>query len=185
MERVIDDLSAALCILWLKRLSIDVEAVVQDLVHDDRASTRALSNEEVVLNSHAHSDAIVPERLDLGSHSGQFGAGRNRLVLLKYLADPEFMKEYYYNAIYGPAAQGYVDAPIFTESPVHEGLLDLALNGTFGSLPDVNNPALSEYQTNFLTPRMIQRIVVDGVSIDDAIAETQEACQAIYDKYNE
>jgi len=105
--------------------------------------------------------------------------------LMKYLADPEFMMEYYYNAIYGPAAQGYVDAPIFTESPVHEGLLDLALNGTFGSLPDVNNPALSEYQTNFLTPRMIQRIVVDGVSIDDAIAETQEACQAIYDKYNE
>lgn len=105
--------------------------------------------------------------------------------LLKYLADPDFMKEYYYNAIYGPAAQGYADAPIFTESPVHEGLLDLALNGTFGALPDVNNPALSEYQTNFLTPRMIQRIVVDNVSIDDAIAETQEACQAIYDKYNE
>ncbi len=30
---------------------------------------------------------------------------------------------------------------------------------------------------------MIQRIVVDNVSIDDAIAETQAACQAIYDKY--
>ena len=49
--------------------------------------------------------------------------------------------------------------------------------------PDVDNAAFAEYQTNFLTPRMIQRIVVDGLSIDDAIAETQEACQAIYDKY--
>lgn len=103
--------------------------------------------------------------------------------LLKYLADPEFMKEYYYNAIYGPAAEAYQDAPIFSESPVHEGLLDLALNGTFGAFPDVDNPAFAEYQTNFLTPRMVQRVVVDEVSIDDAIAETQAACQAIYDKY--
>ncbi|MCB0060570.1 MAG: hypothetical protein KDE19_00575, partial [Caldilineaceae bacterium] len=92
-------------------------------------------------------------------------------------------KEYYYNAIYGPAAAGYQDAAIFTESPVHEGLLDLALNGTFGAFPDVDNPAYNEYQTNFLTPRMVQRVVVDGLSIDDAIAETQQACQDIYDKY--
>jgi multiple sugar transport system substrate-binding protein len=103
--------------------------------------------------------------------------------LLKYLAEPEFMEEYYFHAIYGPAAQGYVDAPIFSESEVHQGLLDLALNGTFGAYPDVDNPAFAEYQTNFLTPRMIQRLVVDNVSIDDAIAETQAACQAIYDKY--
>ncbi|MCB0095110.1 MAG: extracellular solute-binding protein [Caldilineaceae bacterium] len=103
--------------------------------------------------------------------------------LLKYLADPEFMKEYYYNAIYGPAAVGYQDAPIFTEGPVHVGLLDLALNGTFGAFPDVDNAAFAEYQTNFLTPRMIQRVVVDGLSVDDAVAETQQACQDIYDKY--
>lgn len=103
--------------------------------------------------------------------------------LLKYMADPEFMKEYYYNAIYGPAAAGYQDAPIFTESPVHEGLLDLALNGTFGAFPDVDNPAFAEYQTNFLTPRMIQRVVVDGLSIDEAVAETQQACSDIYAKY--
>lgn len=103
--------------------------------------------------------------------------------LLKYLADPEFMKEYYYNAIYGPAAVGYQDAPIFTESPVHEGLLDLALNGTFGAFPDVDNAAFAEYQTNFLTPRMVQRVVVDGISVDDAVTETQQACQDIYAKY--
>ncbi len=103
--------------------------------------------------------------------------------LLKYMADPEFMKEYYYNAIYGPAAAGYQDAPIFTESPVHEGLLDLALNGTFGAFPDVDNAAFAEYQTNFLTPRMVQRVVVDGISIDDAVAETQQACADIYAKY--
>lgn len=103
--------------------------------------------------------------------------------LFKFLADPEFMNEYYFNAIYGPAAQAYVDAPIFSESEVHKGLLDLAVNGTFGSFPDVDNAAMAEYDTNFLTPRMIQRIVVDGISIDESIAETQAACQEIYDKY--
>jgi multiple sugar transport system substrate-binding protein len=104
--------------------------------------------------------------------------------LFKYLADEAFVEEYYANAIYGPSAQLYVDAPIFSESAVHQGLLDLATNGTFGSYPDVDNASLAEYDTNFLTPRMIQRIVIDGISIDEAIAETPEACQAIYDKNN-
>ena len=103
--------------------------------------------------------------------------------LFRFLAEPEFMNEYYFHAIYGPAAAAYQDAPIFTESAVHEGLRDLAINGTHGSFPDVDNAALAEYDTNFLTPRMIQRIVVDGLSIDDSIAETQAACQDIYDKY--
>lgn len=104
--------------------------------------------------------------------------------LFKFLAEDEFMNEYYFSAIYGPALESQVDAPIFTESAVHAGLLDLARNGTPDGFPDVANAALAEYQTNFLTPRMIQRIVVDGLSIEDSIAETQEACQAIYDKHN-
>lgn len=104
--------------------------------------------------------------------------------LIEYLADDEFMSAYYNEAIYGPVLESQVDFPVFTESPVHAGLLDLALNGTPAAFPDVNNAAFAEYQTNFLTPKMIQRIVVDGLSIDDAIAETQAACQAIYDKYD-
>jgi multiple sugar transport system substrate-binding protein len=102
--------------------------------------------------------------------------------LFKYLASEEFMEAYYAAAIYGPAAEAYRDAPIFTESPVHAGLLDLAVNGTFGGYPDVDNAAYAAYSSQFLTPRMIQRIVVDGLSIDDSIAETQTACQQIYDE---
>ena len=30
---------------------------------------------------------------------------------------------------------------------------------------------------------MVQKVVVDKQSIDDAVKETQAACQAIYDKY--
>jgi hypothetical protein len=34
-----------------------------------------------------------------------------------------------------------------------------------------------------MVPKMIQRIVVDGVSIDDAMAEAQQQGEAIYAKY--
>lgn len=103
--------------------------------------------------------------------------------LLKYLAEDEFMSQYYANAIYGPVLQSQVDFPVFKESPVHVGLLDVALNGTPPAFPDRDNPAKAEFSSNFLVPKMIQRVVVDNVSIDDAVKETQSACQAIYDKY--
>ena len=103
--------------------------------------------------------------------------------LLMYLADKQFMADYYMNAIYGPVLKDQIDAPVFKESVVHVGLLDVAQNGTPPSFPDVDNPAKAEFSSNFLVPKMIQRIVVDNKSIDDAVKETQGACQAIYDKY--
>lgn len=103
--------------------------------------------------------------------------------LFRYLADDKFMTDYYANAIYGPVLKAHQSAPIFKDSPLHVGLLDLALNGTPANYPDVDNLAMAEYNQNFLTPVMIQKIVVDKKSIDDAVKETQTACQAIYDKY--
>jgi hypothetical protein len=105
--------------------------------------------------------------------------------LFQFLAEDGFMEEYMSNAIYGPAMQSQTGFAVFTDSPVHIGLADAALNGQPDGYPDVSNAAYAEYQTNFLTPRMVQRIVVDGLSIDDSIAETQEACQAIYDRQGE
>jgi multiple sugar transport system substrate-binding protein len=105
--------------------------------------------------------------------------------LIAYLADDAFMAQYMEAAIYGPALQSQTDFEFFTTSPVHVGLADAAVNGTPGAFPDVSNAAFAEYQTNFLTPRMIQRVVVDGLSVDEAVLETQEACQAIYDKYKD
>lgn len=105
--------------------------------------------------------------------------------LFRFLSEDEFMSEYLSVAINGPVLQSQVDFPVFTESPVHVGLLDTTLNGTAGTFPEVDNAAYAEYQSNFSTPGMIQRIVVDGLSIEESIAETQAACQAIYDKHNE
>jgi multiple sugar transport system substrate-binding protein len=119
------------------------------------------------------SSATTPEKQELA------------MELFQYLSDDAFMEEYMNNAIYGPALQSQTEFAIFTDGPVHAGLMDAALNGQPDGYPDVANAAYAEYQTNFLTPRMIQRIVVDGLSIDESIAETQEACQAIYDSHAE
>ncbi len=103
--------------------------------------------------------------------------------LIAYLADDKYMTTYFASAIYGPVLTTQKDFPIYKTSPLHAGLLDLALNGTAPGWPDVANAALAEYETNFLTPKMVQKVVVDKKSFDDAIKETMSACQAIYDKY--
>ncbi len=104
-------------------------------------------------------------------------------ALIEHLANPEFMEAYYNVAIYGPVLQAYESFPIFTE-PVHGGLLNLVKNGTAPGYPDVYNTAYADLSANFIIPKMIQRVVVDGMSIDDAMAEAQEQGQLIYDKYN-
>ena len=103
-------------------------------------------------------------------------------ALIEYLANPEFMEAYLNVAIYGPALNEYAAFPIFQE-PVHAGLLNLVENGTAPGSPDVYNTAYADFSANFIVPKMIQRVVVDGMSIDDAIAEAQEQGQLIYDKY--
>ena len=68
--------------------------------------------------------------------------------LLMYLADKQFMADYYMNAIYGPVLKDQIDAPVFKDSPVHVGLLDVAQNGTPPGFPDVDNPAKAEFSGN-------------------------------------
>ena len=103
--------------------------------------------------------------------------------LVEYLMDPDFLSEYYRFAIYGAVLENQLDFEIFNESPVHAGLTELAKTGTPGAWPDVENTAYGEYQNSFITPKMVLRVTVDGMSIDDAVAEAQASCQEIYDKY--
>jgi len=104
-------------------------------------------------------------------------------ALLEFLSSPEFLGEYYKVAIYGPVLKGQDEFEAFTSTPVLTGLKDLVLNGTPPAFPDVSNTAYADFNSNFMVPKMIQRIVVDGLSIDEALAETQEQGDAIYAKY--
>jgi multiple sugar transport system substrate-binding protein len=103
-------------------------------------------------------------------------------ALVEHLQNPEFLARYYAVAIYGPVLQGQAEFEAFTD-PVRAGLADLVTNGTAPGEPDVYNTAYADFSANFLVPKMVQRVVVDGVPIEQAMEETQQQGQAIYDKY--
>lgn len=105
-------------------------------------------------------------------------------ALIEHLSQPEFLSEYYRVAIYGPVLQGQREFAAFDGSDrVLGGLLDLVEKGTPPAFPDVDNAAYADAYSNFVVPKMVQRVVVDGYDLDAAMDEAQQVIQAIYDKY--
>ncbi len=105
-------------------------------------------------------------------------------ALIECLARPEFMRNYYSAAIYGPVLQDQAKFEVFNgDSAIHSGLLDLVQNGTAPGHPDLYNTAFAEAYNNFIVPKMVQRVVIDGWEIDKAMEEAQSQAQAIYDKH--
>ncbi|MGH7212518.1 MAG: ABC transporter substrate-binding protein, partial [Acetobacteraceae bacterium] len=105
-------------------------------------------------------------------------------ALLAYLANPDFMDAYFKVAIYGPVLQGQAKLSAFDgHDPILAGLRDLAEKGTAPGYPDVYNAAYADAMNNFVVPKMIQRVVIDGWNFDRAMDEAQTRTQQIYDKY--
>ncbi len=105
-------------------------------------------------------------------------------ALLEHLSSPEFMNAYFNVAIYGPVLADQEKLQAFDgTNTILVGLLGLAKNGTAPAWPDVNNAAFADFGSNFIIPKLAQRVVVDGWDFDRAIAEAQAQGQAIYDKY--
>jgi len=106
-------------------------------------------------------------------------------ALIAHLATPEFIEAYFEVATFAPALKNQATFEIFDgRDPILAVLSDINLTGTPPGFPDVYNTAYGEVNANFIIPKMIQRVVVDGYDFDRAIAEAQSAAQAIYDKYN-
>ena len=105
-------------------------------------------------------------------------------ALIEHLANPEFMNAYFNVAIYGPVLKSQEKLQAFDGSnSILVGLLGLAQNGTAPAYPDVYNAAWADFSSNFIIPKMCQRVVVDGWDFDRAMDEAQTQGQAIYDKY--
>lgn len=105
-------------------------------------------------------------------------------ALLEYMATPEYIEGYYAEAIYAPVLQSQLKLkPFDGKNPVLAGLTELVLSGTPPAYPDLYNAAFAETQINFIVPKMIQRVVIDGYDFDRAMNEAQASAQAIYDKY--
>jgi multiple sugar transport system substrate-binding protein len=103
--------------------------------------------------------------------------------LIEFLANPQYSNDYFKDAIYGPALKGQARLACFTGSdPILAGLLDLVERGTAPGAPDVYNAGFADMWSNFIVPRMIQRVVIDNWDFDRAMDEAQTATQAIYDR---
>lgn len=105
--------------------------------------------------------------------------------LIRYLMDSVQIHTYYSQAIYGPAFAKYNTFTYWRKSvdPARAGLYELAMFGVTGKYPDVNNAAIAEFSGGFGISKMVQRFLFDKVSMDQAIAEAQASCTAIYKKY--
>jgi multiple sugar transport system substrate-binding protein len=105
-------------------------------------------------------------------------------ALVEHLANPDFMQQYFNVAIYAPVLKSQAAFPAFDGSnQILSGLLDLVSNGTPPAYPDVYNTAYGDFSANFIVPKMVQRVVIDGYDFDQAMDEAQTQGQAIYDKY--
>jgi len=105
-------------------------------------------------------------------------------ALIEHLSQPDFLDAYYQVAIYGPVLDSHRGFKAFDGTdPIKAGLLGLAENGTAPAWPDVYNAAYADAFTNFVVPKMVQRVVIDGWNFDRAMDEAQAQTQAIYDKY--
>ena len=105
-------------------------------------------------------------------------------ALLEHLSTPEFMNAYFNVAIYGPVLKSQEQLSAFDgKNTILTGLLGLAKAGTAPAYPDVYNAAYADFSSNFIVPKMAQRVVVDGWDFDKAMDEAQTQGQAIYDKY--
>ncbi|MBV9171333.1 MAG: extracellular solute-binding protein [Chloroflexi bacterium] len=103
-------------------------------------------------------------------------------ALLEYLSNKDFVNAYFKVAIYGPVLQEQASYDAFND-PLHQGLLDLAQNGSGPAGADVNNTAFADFNNNYIVPKMIQRMVVDNWDADRAMDEAQQAGDAVYGKY--
>jgi ABC-type glycerol-3-phosphate transport system substrate-binding protein len=105
-------------------------------------------------------------------------------ALIEHLSNPEFMNAYFNVAIYGPVLKNQETFQAFDgTNAILSGLLGLAQKGTAPAFPDVYNAAYADMASNFMIPKMAQRVVIDGWDFDQAMDEAQTQTQAIYDKY--
>jgi ABC-type glycerol-3-phosphate transport system substrate-binding protein len=112
------------------------------------------------------------------------GAQDEAMALLEHLSNPEFMNAYFDVAIYGPVLKDQEKLSAFDgQNTILTGLLGLAQTGTAPAYPDVYNAAYADMSSNFIVPKMAQRVVIDGWDFDRAMDEAQAQTQAIYDKY--
>jgi hypothetical protein len=102
--------------------------------------------------------------------------------LMLFLYDRDYYKEFWPKSQWGPTTEAHYDNSAFEQSWL-KVRVELAKNGKPIGWPDLNNEAYAEFQTAFVVPRMLQRVISDGAKPEDSFAAAAEEVDAIYKKY--
>jgi hypothetical protein len=115
---------------------------------------------------------------------------------LKYTQQPELCKQFLLDSMsvdkmekelsvsqWAPVLKSYLPFDVWQRNDHMKALVHLASNGNPEGYPDVFNDAWREQATNTTVSRMLQRLVVDKWSRDQAFEETLNVLQKIYAKY--
>lgn len=105
--------------------------------------------------------------------------GRN---LIRYLYEPAQFEPWIQLAFAAPAVEQYASMEMWND-PQNAGFLDAARTGVLSGYPGPITSASSELGTRNPSLTMVLRVIVDGWSIDEAVAEAQQVGEDIYSKY--
>ncbi len=102
--------------------------------------------------------------------------------LIRFLYEPAQYEPWIQLAFAAPAVEQYADMEMWND-PQNAGFLDAARTGVLPAYPGPITPASTELGTRNPSLTMVLRVIVDGWSMDEAIAEAQQVAEDIYSKY--
>ena len=105
-------------------------------------------------------------------------------ALIEHLAQPEFMQEYFKVAIYGPVLMDQAASRRSTDrARSMRACSSWSRTARRRATRTSTTPPSPTSYNNFIVPKMVQRVVIDGWDVDRAMDEAQTQAQSIYDKY--
>jgi multiple sugar transport system substrate-binding protein len=102
--------------------------------------------------------------------------------LIRFLYEPAQFEPWIQLAFAAPAVEQYATMEMWSD-PQNAGFLEAARTGVLSGYPGPITPASTELGTRNPSLTMVLRMVVDGWSIDEAVAEAQQVAEDIYSKY--
>lgn len=105
--------------------------------------------------------------------------------LLRYLFQPENL-EAFYNAGMGfqnPTIEKYTTMDVFTSDPKLQTITELLATAHAPGWPGPVTRAVAEIEAQGILPDMVARVLVDGITPEESLAEATQRIEEIYEKY--